>query len=343
MAAGTTQKKKARKPAKPGARAATASAVRGRAADAATTRGQTASASATRDQAQPQRRARQAPQAKPPRLADRSARAGGGGQRQSQGGAGKGAQAQNTPGARIEIKGILLTATGLLLMIAFFRDGSIGAVGAWIKSFVFGLFGWPAYFVPSAIIIAGVLTILSNRGGRIFGLTALYAFFIFVITAALIHTGYYQPSNYVNQNPFVLLPRFFFEAQRLDGTGGGGGFFGALLAMPFLTVFRVLGSQILLAALLLIDIILLTNLSVAAFLRGVGRTAGRGAQKLRERRESSLERKRGAARAALAIGAADAASGDGSASGESADAYETSDGDGGNSGGASARSNGGAD
>ena len=191
----------------------------------------------------------------------------------------------------IEVKGILLSALGVILMLAFFRDNSIGVFGALIKSFTFGLFGWPAYFVPSVIIIAGFLIILSNRGSKVFGISSVYILLLFTIASALLHTFYYDPAKYVNQNPFILLTRFYFEAQKLDGAGGGGGFLGALLAMPFLTILRAIGTRILLAALLIVDILLLTNVSAATFIKGVGKTAGRGAHAIGKRYAAYRQRR----------------------------------------------------
>jgi len=192
----------------------------------------------------------------------------------------------------IEIKGILITALGVLLMIAFFRDNSIGAFGSAVKSFTFGIFGWPAYFVPSAIIIIGFLMIISNRGAKFFGLSSFYILMLFMIASAIIHTIYFNPANYVNQNPFILLARFYFEAQRLDGSGGGGGFLGALLAMPFLHIFKVIGARVILIAMLIIDVLLLTNVSAAAFLRGVGKSAGQGAKAIGNRYRTIVEHNR---------------------------------------------------
>ena len=186
---------------------------------------------------------------------------------------------------KVEIKGILLTAVGILMMVAFFKDGSIGYFGTFVRSFFFGLFGWPAYFVPSAIIIVGVLTILANEGNKLFGLTFFYIFMLFVTVSALLHTSFYVASNYTNLNPLSALLRFYLEAQDLNG----GGFLGGLLAMPFLTIFHVLGAQIILIAILLIDLILLTNISVAAFLRSVGKTATKGAKKVQEYHRNHAE------------------------------------------------------
>ena len=199
---------------------------------------------------------------------------------------------------RIEVKGIILAALGAIFMFAFFRDNSIGAFGATVKSIAFGLFGWPAYFIPSVIIIAGFMMILSNKNGKIFGLPSLYVLMLFVIASALFHTFYYNAANYINQSPFILMPRFYFEAQKMDGTGGGGGFMGALLAMPFINILSAIGARILLSALLLIDILLLTNVSAAAFLRGVSKTAGQGAQAIGRRLRTNRLKHAGDARAA---------------------------------------------
>jgi hypothetical protein len=231
------------------------------------------------------------------------------------------AAAGSAKGARIEIKGIIFTAIGILMMVAFFSNNAAGAFGSYVKAFVFGLFGQPAYFVPSAIIIAGVLTLLSNKGGRIFGKTFLCTFMLFAIVSALMHTAYYDPEAFRNLNPFVSLMRFYFDAQRLDG----GGFVGGLLAMPFITVFQVLGSRILLGALLLIDIILLTNISVASFLRKAAKTAGRGVRSIQGHgwgRSGAEQRGAGDvdSGAAGAI-AGDAAGGGDGSSLESADAF----------------------
>jgi hypothetical protein len=66
-------------------------------------------------------------------------------------------QEQRKPApARFEIKGILFTAIGIVMLIAFYRENAMGYFGTYIRAFMFGMFGLPAYFVPSAIIIAGI-------------------------------------------------------------------------------------------------------------------------------------------------------------------------------------------
>ena len=93
----------------------------------------------------------------------------------------------------------------------------------------------------------------------------MYVFILFALVSALIQTGGYKPESYTGLAPIKALEKFYIEGTELSG----GGVIGGLISLPFLVTFHVPGTIIILTALSLIDIILLTNKSIADFFRNI--------------------------------------------------------------------------
>jgi len=163
-----------------------------------------------------------------------------------------------------EIQGILVLAFGVLMLLSFYIKNSIGQFGMFLREASLGILGIPAFLIPPLVILYGALLIVAYDRLDI-RRKPLYVLILFALVSALIQTGIYKPENYTGLTPIKALERFYTDGTALSG----GGVIGGLISLPFLVTFQVPGTIIILTALSLIDIILLTNKSIADFIRNI--------------------------------------------------------------------------
>ena len=166
-----------------------------------------------------------------------------------------------------EILGILVLSLGILVLLSFYIQGSIGIFGNFIKDFLLGLVGLPAFLIPPAIIVYAFIIIL-RKEDHYFRLRVLYTVIFTLLISALLHAGYYKPKDYQNLGVMESLVKFYQEGTRFQG----GGAFGGIISTPLILMFQLLGTIIILSTLAVVDIILLTNISIANFIRNVNNT-----------------------------------------------------------------------
>lgn len=184
-----------------------------------------------------------------------------------------------------EIQGILVLALGVLVMLSFYIKGSIGLFGTFIREASLGLLGLPAFLVPPVIILYAAILIFAHDNLNLKG-KPVYILFLFLLTAAMIQTGYYKPEDYSGLTPIRALGQFYSNGLALKG----GGVLGGLISLPFLLTFRVLGTIIIITALSLVDAILLTNSSISGFLKKLRSIfAGNGSVKQKPARNAGKE------------------------------------------------------
>lgn len=182
-----------------------------------------------------------------------------------------------------EIQGILVLALGVLMLLSFYIKNSIGRFGMFIREASLGILGIPAFLIPPLIILYGVLLIAAYNKIDL-KKKPLYVFILFALVSALIQTGSYDPEGFSGITPLKALERFYLEGAALSG----GGVIGGLISLPFLVTFQVPGTIIILTALSLIDIILLTNKSIAVFFRNI-RSLVSKRKKARQSDETELD------------------------------------------------------
>lgn len=182
-----------------------------------------------------------------------------------------------------EIQGILVLALGVLMLLSFYIKNSIGRFGMFIREASLGILGIPAFLIPPLIILYGVLLIAAYNKIDL-KKKPLYVFILFALVSALIQTGSYDPEGFSGITPLKALERFYLEGAALSG----GGVIGGLISLPFLVTFQVPGTIIILTALSLIDIILLTNKSIADFFRNI-RSLVSKRKKARQSDETELD------------------------------------------------------
>ena len=173
-------------------------------------------------------------------------------------------KAKNKSRHHNEINGILLLALGILMLLSFCPGDLIGLFGSFIKNTSLGLLGFPSLLIPPVILVYAIY-LIARRQEQISIHRVVYAALLFLLVSALVQTGHYKPEDYYNMKPVASIEKFY-----VDGTGLiGGGVFGGLISLPFLLTFRTIGTIIILTALSMVDVILLTNASIANFVNNL--------------------------------------------------------------------------
>lgn len=160
-----------------------------------------------------------------------------------------------------EIIGILLLATGVILFSSIFFENSMGPFGSYMKSITLGLMGVPGFFISPLIIVYSVLVIFKKNNSDL-NLKIIYTFALILILSALVQAGFYKEDAYVGKSAISSIKKFYADGKVL----AGGGVLGGLVSIPFLLMFKGLGTIIILASAAIIDIILITNVSIAGAL-----------------------------------------------------------------------------
>jgi len=183
-----------------------------------------------------------------------------------------------------EITGIILLSLGILIMLSFVLTGSVGIFGEYARGLLLGIIGRTAFLIPPLVIVYAVFVILKKNDSN-FNLRAIYTVILLVLVSALLHTGSYNPKDYENLSAVKSIIRFFNEGKGLNG----GGVIGGMISIPFLLFFQVLGTIILLVTLSIIDIILLTNISIANFIYNIRLFFSRKAKKVKKNRKDAKD------------------------------------------------------
>lgn len=160
-----------------------------------------------------------------------------------------------------EIFGILIFALGVLTLLSFYFKNSIGIFGSFIRQFLLGTLGLSAFIIPPVIIIYAVFVIFRHNLERI-NMRAFLGLILIILATAIIQTIYNSYSNFPESGVMDCIVKFYEDGENIKG----GGVIGGLISMPFILTFQTLGTIIILISLCLIDIILLTDISIAKLL-----------------------------------------------------------------------------
>lgn len=160
-----------------------------------------------------------------------------------------------------EISGILMLAMGLLMLLSFYFMNSIGLFGIFIRDVSLGLIGFPALLIPPALIVFSLCLIVKRKEINIKPII-VHSILLFILVSALIQSMLYKPEDFYNLTLLQCMGKLYIDGTSLDG----GGILGGITSIPFLLVFQKIGTVIILTALLLVDILLLTNSTLANFI-----------------------------------------------------------------------------
>ena len=162
---------------------------------------------------------------------------------------------------RNEILGLVLFAFGVLALFSFIFSKSMGVFGKAVTNILLGFLGAPAFAVPVILIVYGAAMIF-KKDSHIFKLRVIYLSIFIVLLSSYIHVAGFEYDEYAGRSFYASLKEFYTQGTKISG----GGLLGGLVTLPFLMTFQILGTIIILTTISVIDIILLTNVSMAAFL-----------------------------------------------------------------------------
>ncbi len=160
-----------------------------------------------------------------------------------------------------EIVGIVLLAIGVLVLLSLYFENSTGVFGKFVKGLILGLTGFPGMVIPPVIIFYSFLVIFKKNNSKN-NWKLLYFFVLMLVVSAIVQTGFYNEQDYKNKDVLRSIIKFYEDGKVFKG----GGILGGIISIPFLMVFKSIGTLIILTAVGIIDIILLTNISIAAIL-----------------------------------------------------------------------------
>lgn len=178
---------------------------------------------------------------------------------------------------RNEITGILMLSLGLLVFLGYYIDDSIGVFGNMIRKLLTGIAGIPSFLIPILIIIYSLIKIFRKNKDHI-RTKVIYTCTLLILISSIFQAGTYQYSHYQNRTPIDCIVLFYKEGQNMVG----GGVLGGIVALPLLLVFQTLGTIIILTSLSIINIILLTDVSIYGLARKIKSIFLNGIKKLFE-------------------------------------------------------------
>ncbi len=188
------------------------------------------------------------------------------------------ATVKKTRGA--EIKGIVLIAVGIFLVISLYFNVT-GTVGYWFKELVLGLFGGPAMIFFVFVIWAGVDMFIEKKNEKAtykIWLLLLLMVFISVLWAA------FCGGNEWNYNSFIQ------ALQSMYSYGvAGGGVIGGLICAALSKLIGAVGTIILSVAIILILLVILTEVSIEKLFRKIGSFMKKNRDKIAENLEEEIE------------------------------------------------------
>ena len=199
-----------------------------------------------------------------------------------------------------EILGVLFIALGLFLLLAHFSF--TGFIGKAISGFVGGLFGSMGAFICIICMFFGVYAIAMAARDKMGVKGALFGGMM-VCLASIFHVAYAAEHSANSPGLVDFIGRSF---QYGSTNAAGGGFFGALISYPLVSIFGSVPSYLLLIAGIVVLTIAFTNLSLQQGGEKIGETLFGGLEKLFEKRAAQKQRKqkeeqRRAARRATAM------------------------------------------
>lgn len=165
---------------------------------------------------------------------------------------------------RNEILGLVLFAFGVLALFSFIFKSSMGVFGKAVTNILLGFLGIPAYIIPVVLIVYGIAMIF-KKDSHTFKLRLVYSLVFIVLISSYLQVAEFNYDQYTGRSFFRSLGDFYTAGTKVSG----GGLLGGLITLPFLMTFQILGTIIILTTISVIDIILLTNVSMAAFLKNL--------------------------------------------------------------------------
>lgn len=149
-----------------------------------------------------------------------------------------------------ELWAVITAAFGILLALSIYFDGIVGLLGKFLKDFLLGMFGFPAYLFPLFLIFFSIFYIAKKT---LIKKSAWISFGIFVVIASIIQL-------------FIGSESFSIKSLYLDKMGGG--IIGGIIVFA-LSFSGKAGSATVLITALIVMIIIVTEFSFAELMNEV--------------------------------------------------------------------------
>ncbi|MBE7024303.1 MAG: DNA translocase FtsK [Ruminococcaceae bacterium] len=181
---------------------------------------------------------------------------------------------------RAEVKGIVLIALGVFLVISLFFDVT-GIVGHWFKSFVLGIFGGPAYIFFIFVIWAGIELFVEKKNDK--ASYKIWLLFALMVSTSVLWAAICGGSEWNYKT--------FLEAiNSMYGYGaGGGGVIGGLLCAGLSKLIGLVGTVILSVAAILVLLVIVTEVSVEKLFLGVSSFLKKNKAEISENLDEEIE------------------------------------------------------
>lgn len=154
-----------------------------------------------------------------------------------------------------DIKGILLTTLGILMMISVFAPSSSGIVGKLMKKILIIIFGVGAFIFPMLIIFIGSCLIIKRN--KITFNNKFYGILLFMVnTLLVIHMAVLSDYN-MEYNLFLAIRTLYNSDNVFHG-----GIIGVLIDIPLFRLFGTVGCYVIFLAIYIISFIMMSKFTI---------------------------------------------------------------------------------
>lgn len=154
-----------------------------------------------------------------------------------------------------DIKGILLTTLGILMIISVFAPSSSGIIGRFMKKVLIMLFGIGAFVFPMLIIFIGICLIIKRN--KITFNNKFYGILLFIVnTLLVIHMT--VMSDYNMEYNLVMAIRTLYDSDNIFH----GGIIGILIDVPLFRLFGTVGCYVIFIAIYIISFIIMSKFTI---------------------------------------------------------------------------------
>jgi DNA segregation ATPase FtsK/SpoIIIE-like protein len=173
-------------------------------------------------------------------------------------------QSSNKNTSQAQIGGIIMLSFCLIVSICLLSGGTIfGSLGVFLKNFFEGVFGIASYALAISGCILGVLLISKRHitSGRKYIKASAVLFCALVFTVHLATTAALLQSS-------DMYGDYLSACFDITGGSSGGGVLSAVIIYPLVRIIGVVGSYIILALIMFICVMVLTNFTLFSFFSG---------------------------------------------------------------------------
>jgi len=160
---------------------------------------------------------------------------------------------------------IMLSLSVLVFFAAAFRPGTIGPAGDLIRTLFLGLFGkMSSFLIPLSFLVYSFLALI-NKTDKSSRATLFKVLLLYFFLAAMINISIYNKYDFTAHDFFGRISKYY----SLGTQGIGGGAAGAVISVPLVEYLKVLGSVIVVSTLAVIDLIIITGISISGVFNNI--------------------------------------------------------------------------